>query len=98
MAPKDESPESRIAIRLKPRAKNNRISVTAGGAIEIAVTSPPVDDRANEQLATFLSDCLGIPKSSIAIVGGRHSRNKVVSVPGMTKEKIVQKIKAREGR
>ncbi len=95
---KDGLPESRIAIRLKPRAKNNRIAVTAGGAIEMAVTSPPVDDRANEQLVAYLADCLGIPKSSLSIVGGRHSRNKVLLVPGMTKESIVQKILAHEGR
>jgi uncharacterized protein (TIGR00251 family) len=89
---------TRIDIRLKPRAKNDRIAVTATGAIEIAVTSPPIDDRANDHLVALLADRLGMPKSALAIVGGRHGRNKIVAVPGLMKETILEKLAAREGR
>jgi len=78
---------------LKPRAKNDRLTVLPDGLVDVAVTSPPVDDRANEHLIGFLSDRLGVPKRSISIVAGRHSRNKVVEVEGMTKEEVVKKLK-----
>jgi hypothetical protein len=90
-------PESRIDIRLKPRAKNDRIAVTATGVIEVAVTSPPIDDRANEHLVALIADHLDIPKSSLSIVCGRHGRNKVVAVSGLTKDTILKKLMNREG-
>jgi uncharacterized protein (TIGR00251 family) len=83
---------ARIDVRLKPRAKNDRIAVRADGTIEVAVTSPPVDDRANAHLVSLLAERLGIPKSSMSIVSGRHGRNKVVAVPGLVKEAILKKI------
>ncbi len=66
--------------------------------IEVAVTSPPIDDRANEHLVALMADFLDVPKSSIFIVYGRHGRNKVVAVPGLTKDAIRKKLTAREGR
>ena len=91
-------PESRIAICLKPRAKNDRIFVTATGVIEIAVTSPPVDDRANEHLVALIADRLHVPKSSLSIVYGRRCRNKVIAVLGLTKDTILKKLMAWKGR
>ena len=84
---------ARLQIRLKPRAKNDRLTVLPGGLIDVAVTSPPIDDRANGHLIEFLSDRLGVPKRSVFVVVGGHSRNKVVEVEGMTKEEAVKKLK-----
>jgi uncharacterized protein (TIGR00251 family) len=98
-AAKDEkSTGSRIDIRLKPRAKNDRIVVSGSGLLEVAVTSPPIDDRANDHLVALIADRLGLPKSSITIVVGRHGRNKVLAVPGLTRETILQKLSAPAGR
>ena len=84
---------ARLQVRLKPRAKNDRLTVLPGGLIDVAVTSPPVDDRANGHLIEFLSDRLGVPKRSISVIVGGHSRNKVVEVEGMTMEEAVTKLK-----
>jgi uncharacterized protein (TIGR00251 family) len=84
---------SRLAIRLKPRAKHDRLTVLQGGLIDVAVTSPPIDDRANERLIEVLAGRLGVPKRAISIVVGGHSRNKVVEVEGMTREEVVKKLK-----
>jgi uncharacterized protein (TIGR00251 family) len=89
---------ARLQIRLKPRAKNDRLTVLHGGLVDVAVTSPPIDDRANGHLIEFLSDRLGVPKRSISVIAGGHSRNKVVEVEGMTKKEAVKKLKVeREG-
>jgi len=80
---------ARLEIRLKPRAKSDRISIGPAGLLAVAVTSPPVDDRANGHLVRILADRLGVAKSRIAIVRGGHSRNKIVQIEGMTKEDII---------
>jgi uncharacterized protein YggU (UPF0235/DUF167 family) len=64
--------------------------------MEISVTSPPVDNRANEQLIEILADVLKISKTSLSIIKGGHSRNKVVAIEGYTEhdlEKVLEDIK-----
>lgn len=84
---------ARLQVRLKPRAKNDRLTVLPGGLVDVAVTSPPIDDRANERLIELLSDRLDVPKRFISVIVGGHSRNKVVEVEGMTREEVVKKLK-----
>jgi uncharacterized protein YggU (UPF0235/DUF167 family) len=84
---------ARLRVRLKPRAKNDWLSVLPDGLLDVAVTSPPIDDRANEHLISLLAERLRIPKRSIAIIVGGHNRNKVVDVAGMTNEEVINKLK-----
>jgi uncharacterized protein (TIGR00251 family) len=84
-----------IDVRLKPRSSRCATKVRGKRSVEISVTSPPVDNRANEQLIEFLADVLGVGKSSLSIIKGGHSRNKVVEVAGLTEvdvESIFERI------
>jgi len=84
-----------IDVRLKPRSSKCAIKVLGKRSVEIFITSPPIDNRANEQLIEFLADVLGVGKSSLSIIKGGHSRNKVVEVAGLTEvdvESIFEKI------
>lgn len=81
-----------IDIRLKPRAKADRIGRAADGAIEVAVTAPPVDGRANEHLLALLADTLELPKRAIAIIKGGRCRNKTVAIAGMTKGDVIRRL------
>ena len=84
---------ARLEIRLKPRAKNDRISeVSATGLIDVAVTSPPIDGRANGHMIELLSDHLHVPQRAISVIKGGHCRNKVVAVEGITKEQAIRRI------
>ena len=51
-----------------------------GGAIVIRVTAPPVDGRANEALCRLIAKAAGVAPSSVQIVRGHSSRDKVVRV------------------
>lgn len=85
--------ESRLEVRLKPHAKNDRINLDAAtGVIDIAVTSPPIDDRANEHMIELLSDRLNVPRRLISIIKGGHSRNKVVAVEWLKKEEMMRRL------
>jgi uncharacterized protein (TIGR00251 family) len=77
----------RISVRLTPRARADRlegIARLADGAavLQVSVTAPPVDSRANDALLRLLATGLGLPRRDLVIVGGQKSRNKVVRVAG----------------
>ena len=86
---------SAIAIRVTPRASDNKITeVLDDGTVKIHLAAPPVDNQANEQLIMFLSDVLGIAKSRIEIVAGASGRDKLVSVLDMDNQTVHQRILA----
>jgi uncharacterized protein YggU (UPF0235/DUF167 family) len=57
-----------VNIHLKPKAKFNRCELGSQNVLEIAVTSPPVDNKANEHLQKYLAELLKISKSSVTII------------------------------
>jgi len=75
-----------INVKLKPRASKCAIKVLGPKDIEVSVTSPPVDNRANDHLIEFVADTLGVAKSSVSIIKGGHSRNKVVSIENINED------------
>ena len=81
----------RLKVRLTPRAsKNEVVGPEPDGSIRIRVAAPPIEGAANELLVKFLARKLGLRASSIKIVAGSKSRDKVVEVVGA--EKIQQKL------
>jgi len=79
----------RVAIRLTPRARADRIdgiASTADGSavLKVAVTAPRAGNRANDALIAVLAKAWGLPRRHISIVGGK-SRNKIVHVAGETR-------------
>ena len=73
-----------FAVRVQPRARRKAIVGEFGEALKIALTAPPVDGRANEACVEFLAEVLKLPRSSVTIISGQGSRNKVVRVTGCT--------------
>jgi len=61
-----------------------------GDAIKIRLTSPPVDDAANEELIALLAGELGVPRAAVRIVSGARARSKVVEVVGTSIERVMQ--------
>ena len=73
-----------IAVKVHPRAKKNGITGTVGDALKLALTSPPVDGKANAACIEFFAKLFRVPRSSVTIAAGATSRNKVVKVAGIT--------------
>jgi uncharacterized protein (TIGR00251 family) len=81
-----------IELRVKPRAKQDRIAVVDADHLDVWVSAPPIDGRANHQVIEVLSEALDIPKRSIEIIRGQSGKNKVVRVEGLTKEEIIKRV------
>ena len=74
-------PKQILKIHLQPNAKRNEIcGIYDDEYIKIAITTPPIDGKANETLIKFLSKELKIPKSNITITKGLTSRNKTIEI------------------
>lgn len=78
-----------IKLHISPRAKKSQFKGLHGEALKVAIASPPVDGKANEELIKFLASELQIPKSQIQIVSGETSKSKSVSIIGMTAENFL---------
>src|SRR3989338_8282509 len=70
-----------IIVKVTPRAKENKIVVYKDGFLRVRITAPPVEGKANKALIAFLADAWNVSQSSIRIVRGETSREKVLEVP-----------------
>lgn len=73
-------------IRVKPGAAQERVrgvvETSEGPAIEVAVTAPPADGRANAAVIAALARDWRIPKSRLTIVSGNKGRVKTIFIAG----------------
>lgn len=72
----------RVAIRLTPRARHERIEGIASGALKVSVTAPPAENQANDALLRLLAREWRVPRRDLTIVAGAKSRNKLVHIAG----------------
>jgi len=78
----------RIRVRLQPRASKNEIKgwqedpESGEEVLQVRVTAPPVDGKANKALTALLAKEFKVPKSKIRILQGESSRDKVIELAG----------------
>lgn len=81
-----------LTIRAYPRASRPRIVVADNGDLQVYVTTPAENNKANKAIISALSKVLKTPKSSMEITVGLHSRDKVVKITGLAKAELIQKL------
>jgi uncharacterized protein (TIGR00251 family) len=81
-----------IKVYVAPRASANKVVALHNGALKISLTAPPVDGAANKALLEFLAGALGVPRSSLSLVSGHTSRNKLVRVVGVGADAAMRKL------
>ena len=72
-----------IEIRVEPRSSKAGIVSVVGNSVKVKLTSAPVDGAANRQLIELLTEELGVKKSSIKIIRGEKSKNKIIRLEGI---------------
>ncbi len=76
--------EIRFSVHARPRSKRSRIEGVREGALEVALHAVPEKGAANDELVEVLSDALDVPKRSVRLLRGESSRQKMVSVAGLS--------------
>jgi uncharacterized protein len=74
---------TRVRVRCVPRASRTALGGLHGAAVKIRVAAPPVDGRANAEVAAFIAGIVGVRARDVEIVSGHQSRDKVVRIGGM---------------
>ena len=84
--------ETRISLHVYPNAPRNQLVGFSDGVLGVKVAAPPVRGQANRELVAFLSQVLGVSKGSLAIIRGHTSRNKLITVRGLSQEEVLQRL------
>jgi len=77
-------------VRVKPGASRDAIAGLHAGALLIRLTAPAREGAANEALARLLSRALGIAPSSVRLLRGAGSRDKVLYVSGIGRSSVLR--------
>jgi len=79
-----------LPVKVTPNASRNEIIGLAEGVLQVKIAAPPTKGKANKELTAFLSQALGVKKSSLSIVKGQTSRNKVIAIEGLSRDDIIK--------
>lgn len=99
----DSSPTVQIMVRAKPNASSNDVSIILEGNdsskfensfLLVSCTSTPKDNEANEAIQKLLSSFFGIGKTSLILVKGGTSRDKVFQIQGIPLQSVISKLKS----
>ena len=71
-------------VRVQPRASKSVVAGELDGVLKIRLAAAPVEGLANEELIRLLAELFDAPRQRIAILSGQASKNKVVSISGIS--------------
>ena len=70
----------KIFIKVRPNSKEESIKKLSDTNFEICVKEPPVKGKANAAVIKVLAKRFGVPISSVNIIIGHTSRQKIVEI------------------
>ncbi|OGH95427.1 MAG: YggU family protein [Candidatus Melainabacteria bacterium GWA2_34_9] len=76
----------KLSVKVVPNSSKCEISGVIDNSLKIKLDVPPVEGKANEKCIKFLAKLLGVPKTSITIVSGETSKNKILFIKGDAEE------------
>lgn len=74
---------TQIAVRLRPRGRGDELLGLREGVLQVRVSAPPLDGKANRSLCRLIAKRLRIAPSRVRIVRGQKSRDKIIWVDGI---------------
>lgn len=84
-------------VKAIPNAGRNGLAGEYSGMMKIKVAAAPEKGKANEELAGYLAELLGISKSMVSVVKGETAREKTVLVSGVKKQDILKLLEGKNG-
>lgn len=70
----------KISVKIRPNSKIEKVEKVNEGEFVLSVKAPAKEGRANEAALRLLSEYFALPKSSINILKGHTSRNKIMEL------------------
>ena len=88
----------RIPLRVKPSAKQDTLIGPHGGRLKMTVVAPPEKGKANRQVLSLLAKTFGLAASSVSLVHGETSPDKVARLELGAAETRARWVASRESR
>lgn len=70
-----------VQIIAKPHAKRTALVTITERGLHLSLHAKPHQGAANKELISFISKLFAVPKSSICLKAGAHSKQKLVVLP-----------------
>ncbi len=83
----------RVGLRVLPGGSRDSIEGAFDGRLRVRVRAAPERGKANRAVIRLLGRCLDIPGSSLEIVAGHGSRDKVLQVQGLDPDQLAAKLR-----
>jgi hypothetical protein len=72
-----------LNVRVQPKASRSEVVGVHDGGLKVKVTSAPEGGKANREVIKLLAEYFGVNKSSIRIIRGETSREKVIEIKNL---------------
>ena len=72
-----------LRVRVTARASRDELAGLRDGVLHVRVSAPPVDGKANQAVTRLIAKALGVGRTSVTVVKGERSRDKVVRIDGV---------------
>jgi uncharacterized protein (TIGR00251 family) len=83
-----------LELKVIPHAPRDEVAGWMGDALKVRIHAPALDGRANDALAEFLAERLGLPRRAVTLVRGDKARHKVVRIDGLTRDEARRRLGA----
>lgn len=81
-----------VVVKATPRASKSEIIGAEADWLRVRLQAPPVDGKANAELAALFAKTFGIPKRSVEILTGDTSRLKRIKLRGVTADRVTSSL------
>jgi uncharacterized protein len=81
-----------LTVKVIPGSSRNALTKGADEKLVVKLTSAPVEGKANKHLMKFLGKKLGVSPSSISVMRGAASREKLLFVAGADGEMVRKRL------
>ena len=68
-----------IHVKVIPNARKNEV-IEEVGTLKVRVTAPALGGRANKAVIEILAEIFNVKKSSVRLIKGEKSRNKIIEI------------------
>jgi uncharacterized protein (TIGR00251 family) len=84
-----------LRVQVQTRASRDEVVGPHGDLLKVRITSAPVAGAANRHLLKFLAKELKIPQSQLSLKSGATSKNKSISVRGISGDEVGERFQAK---
>ena len=83
----------KIEVHVSAGASRSGVIGEHGGRLKVSVSAAPERGKANEAVVEVVAEALGVKRGQVRVVRGETSRQKTVSVRGLTAEETVDRLR-----